>query len=177
MNVTLHALGYSVKVPTSVTHSTSFIVFSSVLSLLARRLVSIDRKHYWNRPVAYPICRSVCVSVSLCPESILWQNGWLDPDSVWGGERGWSRDECIRLDGYHRRGKGSFVVNLERPIVTGTLLRSCAKVRELVELSFEVVSWVCRGMGVLEGVHVPQWEGAVWGIFAHWFERRFLLCV
>ena len=38
----------------------------------------------------------------------------------------------------------------------GTLLRSCAKVHASMELSFEVVSGVGHGMGVLEGVHVPQ---------------------
>ena len=40
-----------------------------------------------------------------------------------------------------------------------TLLRSCAKVYEPIKLSFEVVSGVDRGMGVFEGVHVPQGEG------------------
>jgi len=34
--------------------------------LLARRSLSIERKHYWNKHVTYPICRSVCQSV--CPE-------------------------------------------------------------------------------------------------------------
>jgi len=43
----------------------------------------------------------------------------------------------------------------------GPLLRSCAKVDETMELSFEVVSGVGRGMGVLEGVHVPQRDGGV----------------
>jgi len=41
----------------------------------------------------------------------------------------------------------------------GTFLRSCVKVREPMELSFEVVSGVGRGMGGLEGgprADVPQ---------------------
>jgi len=29
-------------------------------------------KRYWNRTFAYPMCRSVCL------ESVLCQNGWLD---------------------------------------------------------------------------------------------------
>jgi len=37
---------------------------------------------------------SVCLSV--CPEVFLWQNFRLDPDAVWGGEWGRSRDGCIR---------------------------------------------------------------------------------
>jgi len=40
---------------------------------------------------------SVCLSVGL--QSVLWQNGRLDPDAVWGGEWGWSRDGRIRLGG------------------------------------------------------------------------------
>jgi len=39
------------------------------------------------------VCRSVGRSV--CPESVLWQNGRLDPDAVWDGECGRSRDGCI----------------------------------------------------------------------------------
>jgi len=42
----------------------------------------------------------------------------MDPDAVWGGERGRSRDGCIRCGGDRRRGRGSFGVNLGRPIVT-----------------------------------------------------------
>jgi len=32
----------------------------------------------------------LCVGLSLClcPESVLWQNGRLDPDAVWDGEWG-----------------------------------------------------------------------------------------
>jgi len=33
--------------------------------------------------------------LSVCPESVLWQIGWLDMDTVWGGEWGRSRDGCI----------------------------------------------------------------------------------
>ena len=38
----------------------------------------------------------------------------------------------------------------------GTLLCSCAVVREPIELSLGVVSGVGGGMVVLDGVHVPQ---------------------
>jgi len=41
----------------------------------------------------------------------------MDPDAVWGGEWGRSRDGCIRWGDYRQRGKGSFGVNLGRPIV------------------------------------------------------------
>jgi len=43
----------------------------------------------------------------------------------------------------------------------GTLWRSCAKVRQPIELSFVVVSGVDSSIGVLDGVHVPQGEGEV----------------
>jgi len=55
----------------------------------------------------------------------------------------------------------------------GNLLRSCAEVREPIELSFGVVSGVGPGIHVLDGVHVSQKEEAVLGIFLHlrhWFE-------
>jgi len=61
----------------------------------------------------------MCLSV--CPESVLWQNGWLDLDDVWGGEWGWSRVWCITWGGDCRRGRGSFEllgVNVGHPIVT-----------------------------------------------------------
>jgi len=57
------------------------------------------------------------VGLCVCPESVPWQNGWLDPDAVWDGEWGRSRDGCITLGGNCRRGRGSFGVNLEHPIV------------------------------------------------------------
>jgi len=49
---------------------------------------------------------TVCLSVG--PQSVLWQNSWLDPDAIWGGEWGWSRDGCITWGGYRQRGRGSF---------------------------------------------------------------------
>ena len=61
------------------------------------------------------VCLSVCVSV--CLESVLWQNDWLDPDTIWDGD-------CDRgmgvLDGggYHRREMSGFGVDLGRPTVT-----------------------------------------------------------
>jgi len=50
-----------------------------------------------------------CVSLSVCLESVLWQNGWMDPDAVWGGEWGRSRDGRIRRGGDLRRRTGSYV--------------------------------------------------------------------
>ena len=47
----------------------------------------------------------------------------------------------------------------------GTLWHSCAKVHELIELSFGVVSGVGHRMSVLDGVHVPQGEWEVLGVF------------
>jgi len=47
----------------------------------------------------------------------------------------------------------------------GPSLRSCVEVHEPVELSFGEVSGVSSGIGVLDGVHVLQGEGAV-SVFA-----------
>ena len=58
----------------------------------------------------------------------------------------------------------------------GLLLHSCADVRELIELSFAVVSGVTPGIHVLDGVYVPQVEkGEFWGRLsplAQWFQCR-----
>jgi len=69
-----------------------------------RRAIIIERKHYWNRPVAYPMCLSVCLSVR-------------------------------------------------------TLY--CGKTADWIWMSFGVVSGVGREIGVLDGVVIVEWEGAV----------------
>ena len=45
----------------------------------------------------------------------------------------------------------------------GTLLRNCAEVREPIELSVGTVSGVGGGMGILDGVYVPERHGQFWG--------------
>ena len=66
----------------------------------------------------------------------------------WGGDRS--------------RRRGNFGVNVEHPIVTnGDVLRTCAKVREAIELSFGVlVSGVDPVIGVLDrGPRAPRGSG------------------
>jgi len=84
-------------------------------------------KHSWNRSVAYPIWQFV--SLSLCPESVLCQNGWLDQAAISGGERGQSRDGCIKWEWWSsKRGTFGSEFGASHPIVTnGTLLHSCAR--------------------------------------------------
>ena len=55
-----------------------------------------------------PVCVCVCVCLSVCPESVLWQNGWTDPDAIWGGELGWLRYGHIRWGWWSSKGRGSF---------------------------------------------------------------------
>jgi len=53
--------------------------------------------------------------------------------------------------GERRKGRGSFGVNLGRPIVTnGDLVHSCAEMHEPIELSFGVVSGIGSGIHVLD---------------------------
>jgi len=91
----------------------------------------IKRKRSWNRAVAYPICWSVRLSV--CPESVLWQNtwldnAWLDPDAVWDGGGVGREIGVLDWGGDRRRGRCSLRVNLGHPIATnGMLLRNCAR--------------------------------------------------
>jgi len=75
------------------------------ISFLARRSLSIERKRYWCRPFAYPICRTVCVSGKYTAAKRLigprWRLGY--------GEWGRSRDGCIRRESTYPKGKGGFV--------------------------------------------------------------------
>jgi len=48
----------------------------------------------------------LCVCMSVCLESVLWQNGWTDLDAVWGGEWDRLKDGCIRW--WSSKGKGQF---------------------------------------------------------------------
>jgi len=62
-----------------------------------------------------------------------------------------------------------FGVNLGHPVVINgnfVAYSSCVEVCELIKLSFEVESGVGGGMGILDGVHVPQGEGRVSGGFS-----------
>jgi len=52
------------------------------------------------------VCLSLCQSVS--PQSVLWQNGWLDPDAVWDGEWNHPRHLRIRLGSRAPRARGCF---------------------------------------------------------------------
>jgi len=53
-------------------------------------------------------CRLDHLSVCLYPESVLWQNGWLNPDAVWGGEWGRAWYGCIRFWRWSSKGKEQF---------------------------------------------------------------------
>ena len=51
----------------------------------------------------------------------------------------------------------------------GTLRRTCAKVCEPSELRFEVLRGVGQGIAALDGVHVMQGEGEVFGVLVSGF--------
>jgi len=63
---------------------------------------------------------SVGLYVSLLdsPESVLWQNGWLDLDAVWSGKWGQSRMGVLDGGGDSWRGSGSFGSKCGHPIGT-----------------------------------------------------------
>ena len=77
---------------------------------------------------------SVCVSIgcSVClPESVFWQNDWVDPDTIWDGKWGQSMDGCIRWVVIVEEKGEVLGVNLGLPIVTnGTMLHCCVEVHE-----------------------------------------------
>ena len=71
---------------------------------------------------------SVCVCASVCPsESVLWQNGWVDPYAVWDGEWDQLNDGRIRWV-VIVEGEGAVLgVNFGRPTVTNGDYDSCAR--------------------------------------------------
>jgi len=73
--------------------STEIISLSFSISIASVGGILTDHSH---RP---------SVSRSVCLESDLWQNGWVDPDAVWEDEWGRSRDECIRWGWRSSKGK------------------------------------------------------------------------
>ena len=54
--------------------------------------------------------------MSVCPESILWQNGLLDTDAVWDSEWVGLGMGVLDVGGDSGRGRGSFGVNLGVPL-------------------------------------------------------------
>jgi len=61
------------------------------------------------------------------------------------------------------KGRGSFGGKVWHPIVT--LWRSCAKLRESIEMLFGVVSGVGQGMGLLDGGSHPPRRILGFGVF------------
>jgi len=58
-----------------------------------------------SRALMLPKCHQSHLSVRT---RVLWQNGWLDPDTVWGGEWSRARYGCIRFWCWSSKGKGQF---------------------------------------------------------------------
>jgi len=85
------------------------------------------------------------VSRLVCPEGVLWQNGRLNLDAIWGGELGQSRDEYIRwksIDGgphSPREGEvwGVFDVNLL--VSMGFAIAYSVRVRKFDKISIRPI--------------------------------------
>jgi len=85
----------------------SRILFSIISTSLS------EHKCTWYRTFASTVCRSVCRSAKCIVAK------WLIGSRCrLGGEWGWSREGCIRLGGYRRRGRALLGVKLRCPIVT-----------------------------------------------------------
>jgi len=70
------------------------------LHILLKCIVSACYMYLWY--VGWSVCRSVC------SESVLWQNGWLDLDAIWDDEWGRPRDGCIKWVWWSLKGKENF---------------------------------------------------------------------
>jgi len=105
------------------------------------------------------------VSQSVAPQSVLSQNGWLDPDAIWDGEWGRSRDGCIRWGWLSSKGKGSSLVKFGASHCNQWGL-CCIVVCEPIELLFGTVSGVTPGIHVLHGSpHASRGRSGFWGLF------------
>jgi len=64
-------------------------------------------------------------------------------------------------------GRGNFGVNMERSTITnGDFVALYLKLHETIELPFRVVSGMGAGIGVLDGMHIPQTEEEVLVFFS-----------
>jgi len=72
--------------------------FGTVFISLSLSIRTMKNKDSWY----------TCVGWSVWPESVLWQNGWLDLDAIWDGEWGRSKDGCIRWGWWASKEKGQF---------------------------------------------------------------------
>ena len=102
-------------------------------------------------------CLSVCHSSEPC------KNGWTDRDAVWVEDSGGPREPCIRWgldlpwEGAIFRGKD--VTGHARRVGNDTAV-SCAKVADLIEMSFGLLTPVSQRKHVLGAVHT----GTAWRI-------------
>jgi len=71
-------------------------------------LVLLQRSSYFLciHFLTFQKCSTTLQSVG--PESVLWQDGWLDLDAIWRNEWDWSRDGCIRWGPCAPRARSSF---------------------------------------------------------------------
>jgi len=82
--------------------STKFGWIDASVSVSLSSMSAHSTQHSLGPSACFSLGQSVCRSVGL------WQNGWADPDAVWGGEWCRSRDECIRRGWLSSKGKGQF---------------------------------------------------------------------
>jgi len=108
------------------------------------------------------VCRSVCRSAKVsCGET----GDWIR--MPFGMMSGVGRGMGVLDFGGDRRKEGAVLaVNLGRPIVTNGDFVASLCGSTAIELSFGMVRAVGPGIDVLDGVHVPQGEGAVLGDFS-----------
>jgi len=125
--------------------------------------------HLSHLLVGLSVCRSVCM------ESVLWQNDWVDPDAVWmviGFGRGMV---VLDGDGYRRRGRGSFGVEFGAYHCNQWGL-CCVVVWKCMNRLSCCWGWWVRWAQALMGVHMTRGEGEVLKGFGelsrHWFEWR-----
>jgi len=75
--------------------SLKFLAIENIIISTSLSISKIQHKRCYTRLSPIP-CVVWSVGLSLCVERVLWQNGSLDPDAVYGDEWGRLRHSCIR---------------------------------------------------------------------------------
>jgi len=99
------------------------------------------------------------VGLSVSPESVLWQDGWLDPDTVWGGKWGRSRHGCIRWDPHAQR-KGEVLGGFVSIGLNGIFLTEMYFTHRLKRTWIEVVQkdYQARKLNCYDAVDHSRWS-------------------
>jgi len=101
------------------------------------------------------VCLSVCHSNEPC------KNGWTNRDAVWAEDSGRPKEARLRRESRSPIARGNFEVPIVKYTDCVHHVVSCAKMAELIKMSFGIWTWVGPSNYVLDGVHISACQGAI----------------